>query len=85
MPQETIPSKEEMIWKEIRCVDDIEPFKWKIIAIDIYWRMIMEFEWTEEETVFAYKTLEEAHCVIEKPIDKDIIEVDWIQYKRIYH
>ena len=73
----------DLIGKDIRCTDELIPAHWQIVAIDIRGRLIMSFDWIEED-VFAYDTLAEAHCVLVKPETvEEIIEHNGRKYQLI--
>ena len=59
-----------MIWKDIWFVepsDDLPPMKWKVIAIDIYGKIITEYDELEWE-VFRDDILDNIHFV--EPVDE---------------
>jgi hypothetical protein len=79
---------QDMIWKTIRYIEErleekYEIMKWQIIAIDIHWRIISEYEDMPWE-VFADIEIKEWVLTLEepKPIPKTV-EIDWVIYKRV--
>ena len=68
------------IWKTVWFVDDEpeNPMKGQIVAIDIHWRPIVEYEWLPNE-VFCDTPLD--RLVFEEP--KKIIIVEWKRYQLI--
>lgn len=78
------PFSQDLIWKPIRCIDWESPMEWKIVAVDIHWRIIHEYQDLPNE-VFADEELKEWQLTLIDPeeVEIDIITLNWVRYKKI--
>ena len=67
-----IEEKKKLIWKTVYDYENITNNKWydtwKIIAIDTYWNIVVEFDSMKQ--IFRYATLEEWYLHLTKPKSK---------------